>query len=243
MANWKQRLFDNYVSTGQAARKRSKQFPLRINDYPFYRKTIKDHLPGTKDISIVDLACGHGELVYVLKQLGYQHVIGIDISPEQVKLAHDLGIKEIECRDFNRFLGEKKESFDVIFLMNILEHLSKDELFILLDKVYASLRKNGTAIIQVPNAEGLFGMRVRYGDLTHEICFTQQSIRQALRACGFQDIKCIELKPVVHGVMSFVRHVLWRFFSLAVRLLLTVETGAANHIISQNMLVIARKKS
>ena len=243
MNTWKQRLYDGYISTGQAASSFKQETHLAPKHFPYYQNLIKTHLPKRKDISIVDLACGHGALIYCLQQSGFQNVNGVDISPEQIALAHDLGIYSATCHDIGSFLSEHTKAFDVIFLMDILEHLEKGELLGLLDQVSEALRTGGTVIIHVPNAEGLFGMRIRYGDLTHENCFTARSIDQALSACGFHHVKCFEDKPIIHGARSFVRNVLWKLLTAAPRLLLTVETGLTHHILSQNMLVIAQKKA
>ncbi len=240
MKDWKQRLYSSYISTGQAGRNIDQQDNLSIGSYPYYTKLIKQHLPDRKDVSIVDLACGHGALLYCLKQLGYTKLKGVDISLEQVELAHELGLKEIECCDIQEFLVGKESTFDVVFLIDILEHLRKDELFYCVDLVKKSLTSHGIVVIHVPNAEGIYGMRIRYGDLTHENCFTPRSIRQALSVCGFDNVECFEDRPVIHGIKSLVRNISWQLLTLPLRLLLTAETGKTNHILSQNMLVIAR---
>jgi len=49
------------------------------------------------------LACGYGRLVYSLKAHGYTNVIGVDISEEQVAIAHKLGITEVISQDLNIF--------------------------------------------------------------------------------------------------------------------------------------------
>ena len=107
----KNRLYNSYVSTGQAAIDIAQKPSLKIEDYPNYRKIIKEHLPSNKYISIIDLACRHGVLVYCLIQSGYQNVRGVDISPEQVKLANYLGIREIECLEMSAFLILSKETY------------------------------------------------------------------------------------------------------------------------------------
>ncbi|MCX6639634.1 MAG: class I SAM-dependent methyltransferase [bacterium] len=241
MYDWKKRLYDHYVSSGQAGININRQTGLNIGNYPYFSKLIKEHLPDKKDIRILDLACGHGALIYCLKQLGYSNLEGIDISPEQVELAHELGLAEIQCRDMQDYLTDKAATYDVIFLMDILEHLSKVELFDVLDQVSKALRINGIAVIHVPNAEGIFGMRILYGDLTHENCFTPRSMRQVLNACGFQNIECFEDKPVIHGPKGLVRYVLWVLLMAPFRLMLAAEIGASKPVFSQNMLVIARK--
>lgn len=241
MQDWKQHLYNNYVSTGQAGTNINRHAGLKIGDYPYFSNLIRKHMPETKDIRVVDLACGHGTLIYCLKKLGYRNLEGIDISPEQVELAHTLGVTEIKCQDIQGFLKDKAAAFDVIFLMDVLEHLSKPELFNCLDQVGSALRPNGMVILHVPNAEGIFGMRIRYGDVTHEICFTPQSIKQVLSACGLGDVACFEDKPVIHGLKSWLRYALWGLLSVPFRLLLAAETGTTKPILSQNMLVIARK--
>ena len=239
MQDWKQLLYDHYISTDQAGRNIRLEDGLRISNYPYYRKLIETHLPEQNDIAIADIACGHGALVFCLNELGYSNVKGVDISPEQVDLAHKLGITDVESQDMNTFLSANENAFDVVFLMDILEHLEKAELFDLLERVRNALRKGGIVIIHIPNAEGLFGLRMRYGDLTHENCFTPGSIRQALSVFGFQNILCFEDKPVVHGGKSLFRYIAWEILTIPGRLLLMAETGATRHILSQNMLVSA----
>jgi hypothetical protein len=56
--------------------------------------------------------------------------------------------------------------------MDFLEHLTKQELFCSPDMIRRVLKPHGFRIAQVPNAEGSYGMRVRYGDMTHEQAFT-----------------------------------------------------------------------
>ena len=217
------------------------QIHTQAYPYLYYKQIIRNYLPFEKDIAVVDLACGHGTLILCLKNMGYQHIKGVDLSAEQIELAHSLGIHEVERHDMYDFLAEKTAAFDVVFLMDILEHLRKEDLLSFLDQVHSSLREKGCVIIHVPNATGIFGMRMRYGDLTHETCFTGQSIAQALTACRFRNIESFEERPIIHGVKSCIRYVLWCFLTSWWRLLLTIETGETKHLLSQNMLVVAKK--
>ncbi len=238
MSDWKTRLFESYVSTGQA---NAPQNATEL-DNPYYEKLIARFLPPKKDIAIVDLACGHGRLIHSLKKSGYRNVLGVDISQEQVAVAHRLGLTEVECNSVSQFvLQASEESFDVAFLMDILEHLEPYETMELLDNLHRIIRKNGILVIHVPNGEGIFGMKVRYGDFTHRGAFTPESIRQILMACGFEVKSCLEDKPVIHGAKSLFRYFIWEILTAPFRLLLTAETGVIKHVLSQNMLVIANK--
>lgn len=239
--SWKSRLYNSYVSSGQAA--------ANVKDQPeemfhprkaFLTHIISKFLPADRDAEIVDLGCGHGAFLYFLTQAGYRNVSGTDVSPEQIELAHKLGIAEAHLGHMSDILrGVKDDSVDVILAMDVLEHLTKDEMLHTLDEIRRVLKSRGMCIAHVPNAEGLYGMRVRYGDMTHEQAFTPSSARQVFGAVGFSKVSCYEDKPVVHGMKSFVRRVIWDAGTLYHRILLTAETGASSAVLSQNMLIKA----
>ena len=76
-------------------------------------------------------------------------------------------------------------------------------MFEILDEVLRVLRPGGLCLAHVPNAEGIFGMRVRYGDMTHEQAFTSKSAQQVFHTVGFSKVECNEEKPIIHGAKSF----------------------------------------
>ncbi|TWU47529.1 dTDP-3-amino-3,6-dideoxy-alpha-D-glucopyranose N,N-dimethyltransferase [Rubripirellula tenax] len=239
--NWKQRLYGSYVSSKQAgANIQSDASPFR-QVAPYIRQLIRNHVPRDKSLRIVDLACGHGSHLYFLKQAGYSNIAGIDISSEQVQLAHQLGIDEVVEGDLLQFLANEKQDADVVLLIDIIEHLERQDVFELMDAVMERLNPGGRVIIHVPNAEGLYGMRIRYGDFTHELAFTPRSIKQVLTTLGFRNVECFEDQPIAHGLASSIRRVIWKIGTLPHRLLLTAETGSRHFILSQNMLVVAEK--
>src|SRR5262249_23225870 len=155
--------------------------------------------------------------------LGYRRAEGVDVSPEQVSLAHRLGLPNVLQGDILDFVSRLRAELDVVLLIDVLEHIDKQGTLDLLDAIREALRPGGTLVIHVPNAEGIFGMRVRYGDFTHETAYTAQSMAQVLRVCGFEHIQTFEERPIVHGVKSLVRNWLWRLLTLRERLLLLAE--------------------
>jgi 2-polyprenyl-3-methyl-5-hydroxy-6-metoxy-1,4-benzoquinol methylase len=207
---------------------------------PYYKWLIRK-LDLKKNIRIFDFGCGNGILIYFLKEAGYVNLKGIDISIEQAKIAHKLRLFEIEHGDAKTYLEKTHHCYEVVFLLDVLEHFTKDDSLSLLKVIHSKLDKNGKLIIQVPNAEGLFGMRIRYGDLTHEQCFTSSSIKQLLLIAGFSSVKIMEVAPVVHGIKSLIRRLIWCIGGLLYKLLFLAETGSSNIMISQNILVFATK--
>ncbi len=239
--SWKQRLYDAYVSSGQAGNSVSQKALLHARA-PSIRALIARHMPADKSVRIVDLGCGYGPCLHFLKQSGYRNIQGFDGSAEQVELAHRLGIQEIEQQDIHSYLeNAAPESIDVVLLMDVLEHLEMQELFDTLDNVHRILRTGGRVIAHVPNAEGVFGMRIRYGDLTHENAFTPKSAQQLFATIGFTHVSCFEDRPIVHGVVSAIRRAIWELGTLSFRLLLAAETGQTSFVLSQNMLIVADK--
>ena len=237
-ASWKKRLYESYVSSGQAG-----AFTASAEETFRPRKSYIEHLiskyfPSDRNAEILDLGCGHGAFLYFLRKAGYARISGVDTSAEQISKAHEFGITSAVCQPAFEYISNvPSESLDMVLLFDILEHLERQELFDLLDEVYRVLRAGGVCLIHVPNGEGIFGMRIRFGDLTHVQAFTQDSGRQLLTTIGFSQVNCFEEKPVVHGVVSLIRRVLWDLGTVGPRLLVAAETGFTKPILSENLLV------
>ncbi len=178
----------------------------------------------------------------IFSRAGYTAIEGVDTSSEQIALARRLGIPQAELGDVGGFLAcHERGSLDAVLLMDVIEHLAAQELFDLLDSVYRVLAPSGICLVHVPNAEGLYGMRIRYGDFTHETAFTSRSASQVFKSIGFRKVEAYEDKPVVHGARSIARRILWDSLTLYHRILLFAETGARGAILSQNFLIRATK--
>ncbi len=244
LSDWKSFLYNSYVSSGQIRRVgESAQEQLRARQH-FFESIISSHFPKDRETRILDIGCGHGALLHFLHKQGYSDIRGVDASAEQVELARRLGIIGVELGDAEDCLrGFQSSSVDVIAFFDILEHLTRQEAFDLLAEARRVLAVGGTCIGHVPNAEGIFGAGIRYGDLTHEQCFTASSIRQMFGALEFGSIKCYEDKPIVHGAKSLVRRVIWEAGTAPFRLLFTAETAKSGAILSQNLLFVASRMS
>ena len=198
-------------------------------------------LPGDKHARIVDIGCGNGELVHWLRERGYANAIGVDANKELLEEGKVLGVDGLIAQDIFLFLKGKRDAFDCIIVRDVIEHFTKDELLLLLDLVYEALRPGGIIILQTPNAEGPFGSRYRYQDFTHELGFTRTSLYHVLRTAGFSEVLIYPLQPVVHGVKSFVRFVLWKCIEGSLRLYHLVEIGSGEGIFTQNIIAVGKK--
>ena len=172
----------------------------------------------------------------------YKNVYGIDISEEQIEYAKNkLGLTNIELVEPMQFLEKKIDSYDVILLLDVLEHLELNYSMQLLKRIYDSLKKKGVLILQVPN--GLTPISVHYGDITHQRAHTTTSIEQCLMMSGFADIKHYPLPTVVHSWKSLLRRILWSYLinPLISAYMLVVYSDLRGGIYTPNLLTIAKK--
>lgn len=238
--NWKLTLYAAYVSSGQA-KERSASAEEQFRPRKFYfRRIIHQLFPTDRKSRILDIGCGHGALLYFLGQAGFQNIAGVDSSSEQVAFALRLGVPNVEAGDAFEFLRRQEtDSVDVVSVVDVLEHLERQELFDLLIEIRRVLAPGGRCVGHVPNGAGLFGMRIRYGDLTHEIAYSAASLQQAFRSLGFARVQCLEDKPIPHGLSSTVRLLLWQVGTFPFRILLAAETGTFDFILTQNLFFAA----
>jgi SAM-dependent methyltransferase len=244
--DWEQRIYAAYVSNSNLTAKPNPDLLFGPRQY-YIKKVISQHFPGEKSIKILELACGPAPFLYFLKQLGYTNLKGIDISPEQVSLAHAIGLeKEVVQGDMLNFLSESfDEVYGMIVLFDVLEHFRTSDQFDIMDKIYSKLIPGGICIIHVPNAGGNGGIRALYSDITHKSAFTNRSMYQLLHVTGFSDIECFEDKPIAHNLFSFFRRIIWDWVTFFQMILISAETGALyrkRFIFSPNMLVVAKKR-
>ncbi len=180
-----------------------------------------------KDKKVLDIGCGFGELCWLATSLGAQSVVGVNLSQEEIDCAKPHMQATFIRQDISDYLSQcESESVDVIYALNILEHLTEDNLIKILDQVKRILRDGGQLIAMVPNATSTYGAMTRYWDITHVQSFTPSSVWQLLRACGFSKVEFAEWGPRVHGPISFCRYLLWQFIRLAIYFRLMIETGS-----------------
>jgi SAM-dependent methyltransferase len=238
-AGFRERLYESYLTgTGNLAPSLSSALAPRA---PYLRRLVRRHFPPDPEARILDLGCGWGPLLAAAQAEGYRKVQGVDRSPEQVAQAARFGIGGVREGELQATVdGLAPASLDVVLTLDVIEHLTRDEVFRLSDGLLRALVPGGRWIVHVPNGESpLFG-RVRYGDLTHELAFTRASLQQMWSATGFRDWAFFEDTPVVHGVRSACRRLIWEVLRAGWRLQLAAESGSASGaIFTQNLLAIA----
>ena len=203
---------------------------------------VLDRLPRHLEGAVIDLGCGQGALVEALLRSGFDNVIGVDISPEQVRIAHERGISQVELGDAGEVLDRHAGNIIAVTATDFLEHFTQLELAELLPRIHAALKPGGSLVARVPNAVSPFGGYIRHGDVTHESWFTSRSVKQMAANAGFQRVDVHACPPVVHGLKSAARSGIWRLYSGLFKLGLAAETGIVRgHVVTMNLVFVAVK--
>ncbi|GAA2501929.1 class I SAM-dependent DNA methyltransferase [Winogradskya humida] len=208
-----------------------------------YRRDIRPCLPaGAAGATVLDIGSGQGELVRLLSADGFA-AEGVDVSAEQVALAHAAGLSQVRLGDFHARLGTADSAWDAVIATDVLEHLGADEILRTFDEVSRALRPGGVFIARVPNAVSPTGGHLMFGDITHRTWFTQRSVRQLAAAAGFATVRVFACPPPAHGLTSAVRAALWKPISGMLKLSLAAETGQLRgHIVTHNLTFTARRE-
>lgn len=181
-------------------------------------RRLRPFLPKDKSTPCIDLACGCGELLFGLEQLGYTRTAGADLCAEELEQARPYVRGELVCQDVVAFMRARpSSSAGLITAFNLLEHLDDEPLYTLLCEAYRVLSPGGSLVAMVPNAISPFGQSTRDWDLTHRRAFTPNSMRQLAALTGFGGgVTFFECGPVAHGITSGIRYALWQGMRAAI---------------------------
>lgn len=238
--NYRKVLYQDYYQN-QSGRRFQLQVEEKMNrDGQILRAEILPLIPSSKECKILDIGCGFGSFIYLLKNEGYKHLKGIDLSESQVKVAHELGMaNEIEVADIHTFLKDKQAYFDVITGIDIIEHFSKDELIDLLSIIKSALKPGGIAIFRTPNNDAPFATVYAKGDFTHENYMNCSSATQLSLSMGFANVEVRSSYLHVEGFLKeMIRKITWLFISSFIKLTLFASARSTkNVLLSPNMII------
>lgn len=187
--------------------------------------------PNSTKSKVFDIGCGMGRFLLAFREKGYSNLSGIDIDDYQINIAKKEKI-EATLIDANEYFSKNKKKYDLVSMIDCLEHIDKDRQIDLLSGIEKSLGDNGSLLIQVPNALSPTFAYHRYIDFTHRLSYTTESLGYVLKNAGFDHIA---FRPA------------WRETEEIVQLkaphaaLLKAEFGMDNPILTSNMVAVAFK--
>jgi SAM-dependent methyltransferase len=176
------------------------------NQFRGAREEIKDrlrfYLPGieqtknaTGNGSALDVGCGRGEWLELLREHGYDGR-GVDLNICMVEECTSRGLTA-DCRDAIEYLRELPSgSLSLVTGFHIVEHLPFIQLLDLFRESHRVLRVHGTAIFETPNPECQKVPTYSFFlDPTHRNPIPQELLSFAARYAGFETTRIERLQP------------------------------------------------
>lgn len=115
-----------------------------------YLPLIDKMMSGKEAVSILDVGCGRGEWLELLREEGYR-AKGIDINRAAARECLEFGLDVTESDVINHLRGLGRGSLDVITGFHLIEHLSFPTMVALFDEAFAVLKSGGMIIMETPN--------------------------------------------------------------------------------------------
>ena len=172
-------IYDRYLELNFGTRE---PHPLKPHWFAFNYRAL---LPADRATPMLDVGPGLGEWLDCLREWGYTAGIGVDFSPQVVGVCRERGHLVELVTDSIAWLSAHEGAFGFITLLDVLEHVPRDETVALLRALRGALAPGGRLVVQVPNAQNPDGLLYRYGDFTHTAGFTEASLAEVFRAAGF----------------------------------------------------------
>ncbi|HRH24013.1 MAG TPA: class I SAM-dependent methyltransferase [Candidatus Paceibacterota bacterium] len=115
-------------------------------EYEAYLEEILAVLEGMSFKSLIDIGCGDGRLLSELVKSSNARLVGTDFSEKALAFARAFSASV----EFQRDIPDK-ETFDVLTLIEVLEHIPPEEIPTFLNTLRGALVPGGKGVITVPS--------------------------------------------------------------------------------------------
>lgn len=169
-------MYDSYLKFKSARKKRRK------SKEKYFDSLLKyvDQTIQPSNCTILDLGCGDCEMIEYYAAKGISKVYGVDLINYQTNNPN------FYQSDLLAFLKNTDTNFDIIFAMDVFEHLEINYLRELLFWCKKRSKNGGVLLFRVPNASSPFFSNFYYSDLTHVRPFNRSSIKQILGSLNLE---------------------------------------------------------
>lgn len=190
--------FDSFWEAPDDIEKGYRSFAL------FYKDNYGKYFPADRNANILCVSCGPGYGVSLLSALGYRQVLGIDSFPDKIEWAtrHQLNCRTAYAFDFLEDSADA--SYDLIFVEQELNHLTKPEILDFLALCHRKLKPGARLICFALNgANPITGAEALAQNFDHQNTFTEYTFNQVLAHSGFEQVQVFDLNLYVFYTNPF----------------------------------------
>lgn len=176
----------NYVGFEDRFRGSSQQVKERQRPY----------LPYFSDGVVVDLGCGRGEFLELLKDAGVPSR-GVDGDPAMVARCKERGL-DVEQGDLLEFLASEKDaSLGGVFTAQVVEHLPPDAIGKLVHESFEKLKPRGVFLAETINPRSILALSHNFNlDLSHRQPVHPDMLAFLAESVGFDEVEIRYCSPV-----------------------------------------------
>lgn len=180
-------------------------------------------LPLLRQLKVLDFGCGPGFMLDKLRALGARWVYtGIDFSSASISALRTKGIGTslfeagIHVTELPSQLPNR--TFDVVLIIEVIEHLSDNELFATLTEARRLLKPGGHIVVTTPNNEDLSLLSrfcpacgAVFHQWQHVRSWTNDTVSTLLVSHGFEPVRLTALNL---AASTFWKRITWRAISM-----------------------------
>lgn len=183
---------------------------------------LREHLPFIKKLEVnlkkkpvIDIGCGRGEFLKLMKELDYK-ATGIDLNKTMVDRAKEQGYDAIQADAVAWLEAQKPGSIGLITGFHLVEHLPLALLLRLFSASHRALAKGGAVIFETPNPENIIvGSHNFYHDPSHLNPIPPTVLEFELKIRGFEKVDIKRLRPIrekIHHEDELVQEIADRMY-------------------------------
>jgi O-antigen chain-terminating methyltransferase len=167
------------------------------SDYVPY---LKEHGLGTPTMPVVDIGCGRGEWLEVLRDNGLTGQ-GVDSNTSMLERCREIGLPVVHSDGLAFLRSAPDSSIGAITAFHVVEHIPFEKLLAFVDAALRVLRPGGCLIMETPNPENvLVGSYTFYNDPTHLRPIPSGLLRFIVEWRGFVDVELRNLHPYAEAM-------------------------------------------
>jgi SAM-dependent methyltransferase len=166
-----------------------------------YLPILKEAKLGSKRMPILDVGCGRGEWLELLKDEDLK-AQGVDVNRVLAENCREQGLDVIERDVLVHLRSLPDGSLGAVTGFHIIEHLPFEVVVKLVDEIIRVLKPGGVAILETPNPENiLVGSHTFYLDPTHRNPLPSALVKFIVEARGLCRVEVMNLHSLnVHRV-------------------------------------------
>jgi len=200
----------------------------------------------TSGCKVLEIGPGTGGFVQFAKDCGASSVDVIDRehavmnylkNKVQIRNGWVSSVEQLEN------IQSQLDKYDLIFMLQIVEHVNKSSLTSMLQILYKQLNPGGRILITVPNGGNPLSIVERYSDITHENLFSENSLQQIVGMSDLENpivkVRGYKIPPI--NAVNIVRIIIQKITHIFLKGLLMANGGVFFGVMEPNITLEIQK--